>query len=185
VVYYLMASGATMGYWELKVNLGGETTTFYPNVGMGMGDTSKATLKYSADTITSMGTASARSYPVFKDSLTLMGGMGTLKLFIAAQESMVSWPALKTGLSLNSAAFTVSTLTVEISTDSGTTWTAMTEQATAGHFTLTNIAGLTSGTQATILLRLTINGNVYNNSSTGTAGGTATNYATFLLTPGM
>ncbi|MBI5636456.1 MAG: hypothetical protein HZA03_00635 [Nitrospinae bacterium] len=185
VVYYLMASGATMGYWELKVALGAETATFYPGVGMSMGDTSKVTLKHSADTYTSMGSTSVRGYPVFKDSLTLMGGMGTLKLFIAAQEGMTSWPALKTGLSLNSAAFTVNTLAVEVSTDGGTVWTAMTEQPTAGHFTLANIAGLTSGTQATFLVRLTINGNVYNNSSTGTAGGTATNYATFKLTPGM
>ena len=183
-VYYLMASGPAMGYWELKVNLGGETATFYPNVGMSMGDTTKVTLKYSADTITSMGSTSARAYPVFKDSLTMMGGMGTLKLFIAAQESMMSWPKLATGLSLNSGAFTVGTLAVEASTDGGTTWSAMTETS-AGHFTLSGIAGLTSGTQATILVRLTINGNVYNNSSTGTAGGTATNYATFKLTPGM
>lgn len=184
VVYYLMASGATMGYWELKVALGSETAIFYPSVAMGMGDTTKVNLKLSTDTYTSMGSTSVRSYPVFKDSLTLMNSMGTLKLFIAAQESMTSWPALKTGLSLNSAAFTVSTLMVEVSTDSGTTWSAMTESG-AGHFTLANIAGLTSGTQATFLVRLTINGNVYNNSSTGTAGGTATDYATFKLTPGM
>lgn len=185
VVYYLMASGPAMGFWELKVALGGETATFYPSVGMSMGDTTKVTLKNSADTYTSMGSTSVRGYPVFKDSLTVMSGMGTLKLFIAAQESMTSWPALKTGLSLNSAAFTVNTLAVEASTDGGTTWTAMTEEATAGHFTLGNISGLTSGTQATFLVRLTINGNVYNNNSSGTAGGTATNYATFKLTPGM
>lgn len=184
VVYYLMASGSAMGYWELKVALGSETAIFYPSVAMGMGDTTKVNLKLSTDTYTSMGSTSIRSYPVFKDSLTLMNSMGTLKLFIAAQESMTSWPALKTGLSLNSAAFTVGTLLVEVSTDSGTTWSAMTESS-AGHFTKTNIAGLTSGTQATFLVRLTINGNVYNNSSTGTAGGTATNYATFKLTPGM
>lgn len=185
VVYYLMASGSAMGYWELKVALGGETAIFYPNVGMSMGDITKVNLKHSADTYTSMGSTSVRGYPVFKESLTIMGGMGTLKLFIAAQEGMTSWPALKTGLSLNSAAFTVNTLAVEASTDGGTTWSAMTEQSTAGHFTLANIAGLASGTQATFLVRLTINGNVYNNSSTGTAGGTATDYATFTLTPGM
>ncbi len=185
VVYYLMASGASMGYWELKVALGSETATFYPNVGMSMGDTTKVNLKFSTDTYTSMGKTSVRSYPVFSDSLSIMGGMGTLKIFIAASESMTSWPALKTGLSLNSAAFTVNTLAVEASTDGGTTWSAMTEEATAGHFTLANIAGLANGTQATILVRLTINGNVYNNSSTGTAGGTATDYATFKLTPGM
>ncbi len=184
VIYYLMASGSSMGYWELAVDVGGETATFYPNVGMSMGDTTKVNLKFSSDTYTSMGSSTVRTYPVFKDSLTLMNGMGTLKLFIAAQQSMTSWPALATGLSLNSGAFTVNTLVVEASTDNGTTWNAMTE-GTAGHFTLSGIAGLASGTQATFLVRLTINGNVYNNSSTGTAGGTATNYATFSLTPGM
>jgi hypothetical protein len=51
-VYYLMASGPTMGTWEMKVTVAGETTIIYPDVSMAMGsDTIRATL-YGADEIT-------------------------------------------------------------------------------------------------------------------------------------
>ncbi|MCP5207137.1 MAG: hypothetical protein H7A01_08060 [Hahellaceae bacterium] len=48
-LYYLMASemmnGASMGYWNIGVQIGEETVSFTPSVMMAMGDTARAVLK--------------------------------------------------------------------------------------------------------------------------------------------
>ena len=95
-VYYLMASGATMGTWEMDVTVNGETTKFNPDVAMSMkSDTVKATLKGQNDIISSTSGTEKRSYYIFNDGLTsgMSMGSGTLKLFIAAKDSMMSFPA--------------------------------------------------------------------------------------------
>ena len=96
-VYYMMASGATMGTWEMTVTVNDETTKFNPDVAMSMkSDTVKATLKGQNDIISSMSGTEKRSYYIFNDGLTsgMSMGSGTLNLFIAAKDSMMSFPAL-------------------------------------------------------------------------------------------
>ena len=189
VVYYLMASGPTMGYWELKVGVNGETATFYPAVAMSMGDTAKVTLKHKNDTIPGMGgMTSPRSYPLFKDSLMAgMGGTYTFKVLIASQESMMSFPKLYTGVVLGPSTnqLTVNTLSGQASTD-GTTWLPMTEDTVnKGHFSVTGLTGLSTGVAGTIYVKLTINGNDYVDNATGDAAATGAHaYATFKVTPG-
>ena len=185
-VYYLMGSGMGMGYWDLIVTVNGETADFYPSVSMAMGtDTVSQTLRFSTDTFSSMGTTTVRPYLIYKDSLTAgMGGTYTWNLFIAARETLTSHKGLYTGLSLNSGAFTVNTLSVQASTD-GTTWANMTENSTHhGRYSASGLTGLTSGMSGSIYVRLVINGNSYNNGSTGVAGGAALNYGIFTVTPG-
>ena len=190
VVYYLMAGGPTMGYWELKVTINGESATFYPAVAMPMGDTTKVTLKHKDDKIPGMnGMTPPRAYPLFKESLSAdMGGTYTFKAFVTSQESMMSFPKLYSGIVLSSGTasqLTVNALSVQASTD-GTTWTAMTEDAAnKGHFSVSGLTGLSSGVQGKIYVKLTINGNYYVDNATGdaTAAGAHT-YATFNVTPG-
>ncbi len=129
--YYLMASGPTMGTWDMAVTIGGETTTFHPDVAMAMGTTTvRATLKGVTDKILSNSTGTAtenRTYYLFNDGLTsaMMGGGYTFKLFIAAKESIMSMPAIGNGSILHNetnSAWTISSMTVDASTDNGSTW---------------------------------------------------------------
>ena len=187
-MYYLMAGGSGMGYWKLQVGVNGENAVFYPAVGMAMGtDTVSATLRLSTDTYPGMMGASVRPYYVFKDALTAgMGGTYTFNVFIGARETMMSHPALYTGLSMNLGAFTATSVAVSISTDGGATWVPMIEDATYhGRFSVAGLTGFSSGVAGTIYVKLTINGNDYVDNATGdaTAVGAHT-YATFTVTPG-
>ncbi|MBU0673077.1 MAG: FixH family protein [Proteobacteria bacterium] len=184
-VYYLMAStmnGMSAGYWSLKITANGESATFHPNVMMAMGDTTRATLKDANDMIAGMmgQPAQIRSYYLFKDSLSGDTGNHTFQLFIATRESMMNHPALAVGQALtdeNGQSWTVDTVTVEVSTDSGVTWTAMVDGSN-GHWSVTGLSGLTTGESATILVRLTING--VEKTGNGEAGGDP---ASFTVTP--
>lgn len=187
-VYYLMASGAGMGYWELKVMVDMESATFYPAVRMAMGSTTvRATLKGQSDLILSSptGTATeARTYYLFNDGLTGMTGNHTFKLFIAAKESMMSYPAVSAGTTLHneqSNAWTVNPMTVEASTD-GSTWTAGTDNS-GGHWIIPDISGLTSGSTGTVYVRMAVNSE--QKTTNGSAPSGANGYATFTVTPGM
>ena len=180
-VYYLMAGGAGMGYWKLtaKVSKSGasdESVVFYPAVGMAMTDTTRATLR---STVLYSAASTKRYYYLFKDSVTT----DKVSLFLVTQESMMSFPALKTGTKYNSGgayALTPSSITVEYSKDK-TTWSAMASASNDGHYSATGM-GLTSGTAATLYVRVLLDGDgsVYATSD-GTTTGTA--YATLTLTP--
>ncbi len=200
-VYYLMASamsnGMSMGYWQLKVMIGGmmgESVTFSPAVMMAMGDTAKVTLRgqTGSDMIAGMamdgGMAMAenRSYYLFKDSLGGMTGNHTLTLFVAAKESMMSYKAVSAGTLLNSgdAAYelTVASMAVEISTD-GSTWLEASNSGN-GLWTATGITGLTDGTTSNVHVRLTINGEQKTTNGATPVGDGSNDYGTFMLTPG-
>jgi hypothetical protein len=182
-VYYLMASGPGMGYWELKVMIGGmmgETATFYPNVGMSMGaNTVRATLKGQNDIISSMTGTEKRSYYLFNEGLT---GTTGFNLFIAAKESMMSYPVVSGGTTLHDetgAAWTVNPITVLASTD-GSTWTAANDN-TGGHWSVTGLSGLSSGVTGTIYVKLNINGEDKTTNGNVASGSNA--YASFTVTP--
>jgi hypothetical protein len=182
-IYYLMASGPGMGYWELKVMIGGmmgETATFYPNVGMSMGaNTVRATLKGQNDIISSMTGTEKRSYYLFNEGLT---GTTGFNLFIAAKESMMSYPVVSGGTTLHDetgAAWTVNPITVLASTD-GSTWTAANDN-TGGHWSVTGLSGLSSGVTGTIYVKLNINGEDKTTNGNVASGSNA--YASFTVTP--
>jgi hypothetical protein len=190
-LYYLMASqmmsGDSMGYWDLKVMIGGmmgESAHFYPSVMMAMGDSTRATLKGVSDEINGMNGVENRSYYLFKSGLSGMTGNHSFQLFIAAKESMMSYPAVTTGGILNNGdadyELAVSSVNVELSTDA-TTWVTATEDGN-GYWTATGLSGLTDGTQGELYVRLTINGE--QKSTDGNMASGANAYATFLVTPG-
>ncbi len=194
-VYYLMASamsnGLSMGYWQLKVMIGGmmgESVTFSPAVMMAMGDTAKVTLRgqTGSDMIAGMAMAENRSYYLFKDGLGGMTGHHTLTLFAAAKESMMSYKAVSAGTVLNSGdaayALTVASMAVEISTD-GSTWIDASNSGN-GLWTATGITGLTDGTASNVYARLTINGEQKTTNGATPVGDGSNDYGTFMLTPG-
>lgn len=192
-VYYLMGSsmmgGMSMGYWQLKVMIGGmmgESVTFSPSVMMAMGDTAKATLKGQADMIAGMMMAENRSYYLFKDALTGMTDNHTLNLFVAARESMMGFPAVSVGTVLNSGdatyELTVASMAVEVSTD-GASWAAATDNGN-GHWSVAGISGLTNDVAGTVYVRLTVNGEQKTADGAAPAGDGTNDYASFTLTPG-
>ena len=182
-VYYLMASGPGMGYWDLKVMIGGmmgETATFYPAVAMAMGSTTvRATLKGQNDIISSMTGTEKRSYYLFNGGLT---GTTVFNLFIAAKESMMSFPAVSGGTTLHDdtgTAWTVNPIAVSASTD-GSTWIAAADN-TVGHWSVSGLSGLSSGVTGTIYVKMNINGE--DKTTNGNAASGTNGYASFTVTP--
>ena len=178
-VYYLMASGAGLGYWELKVTLGGmsgEAAFFYPPVGMPMGTTTvRATLKGQNDKIST----GNRTYYLFND-----GGAtaSTFKLFIAAQESMMSYPAVYAGATLHDAsntAWSVNSMSVSASTDNSTWFTAT--NSGGGHWTVSGLSGLASGRAGEVYIKLSVNGEQKTTDGNVPSGPNAS--AVFTVTP--
>jgi len=188
-VYYLMASvmnGTSMGFWELTVHMDDGIATFFPGVGMAMGsDTIRATLKGETDTIAGMMEPAKRSYYLFKD-----GGLSgppwnyTFRLFLAAQESMMSYPAISVGTLLHDARnteWTVDTLTLEASTD-GSTWLPGVHVA-GGHWQVAGLSGLTDDQSCQIFVRLVINGEQKTTDGMAPSGAGANDYAIITITP--
>jgi len=188
-LYYIMASammdGTTMGYWDLKVMANGEEAHFYPSVMMAMGDTARADLKGVTDEIMSMtGGAEKRRYHLFKSSLTGMTDNHAFQIFIAARESMMSFPALVDTLVLNATTMyelTATTLIVEISTDLSS-WCTATDDGN-GYWSCSGLSGLTNGVEGHIYVRLSVSGE--QKSTNGMAADSSNDYATFTVTPGM
>ena len=213
-VYYLMPSimmsGLSLGFWELKVTVGpldDEYVVFYPNVTMAMGDTAQVRLKGRDDIISSslnhMGDGmggmtngtEARTYYLFKKSLTGENGNHSLELFIAAKENMMNYPAVSENITLNSGdlnyELSISTMSVEVSTDT-INWITASDHGGHGHigeWVADGIDGLTNGTESTLYVRLTVEG-----EQKTTDGATPNvlpvtddannHYAKFIVTPG-
>jgi len=184
-IYYLMAStmanGTSMGTWELKFAVDGETATFNPAVTMSMGTTPRCTLKGINDKIGStMGSATARNYYLFNDGIS----GSTAKLFIAAADDsmMTNFPAVSIGSMLHdqmSADMPVSSMTVEVSTDK-TAWTTLTDDGN-GHWSKSGLAMLSAGSH--LYVRLTVNGE--QKTTDGLAVSGTNDSATFTIVAGM
>lgn len=193
-VYYMMASDisdvTSMGYWDLAVMIGGiasEMTHFYPKVMMGAGsDSVRVTLKSGNDQITSMtmGTTELRSYYLFKSALTAgIGGTYTFQLFIAAKESMMSYPAVTSTAVLSPGdahELPITSMSVEFSTN-GTTWLPASDVGN-GYWQAAGLTGLSSGVQGTVHVRMSINGVRYTTSGDMASG--SEGHAVFTVTPG-
>lgn len=185
-VYYVMASmsnGISMGIWQLKVNIGNETAYFYPNVAMPSGTTTLAKLTGINDSISGAAGPEKRTYFLFRDALAAgTGGSYTFGLYLATKESMLSFPAVKTGSQLKDqtgTAWTVNTISVQVSTD-GTTWLSATDSGN-GHWSAGGLTGLSSGVTGKIRVKVIVNGE---QKTTDGAAVSATNgYQTFTVTP--
>jgi hypothetical protein len=203
-VYYVMASvmssGASMGYWTLKVMAGGmnESATFYPLVMMAMGDTTMVKLRgQSGDMVPGMTTPEMkRTYLLFKDGFSGMGDNRTFNLYIATRENMMSYPAVYAGTTLNECAvdsdtcktahqLIVNTMTVEVSTDAAT-WFAADGSSNDGKWSVSDLPGLVDGTEGKIYARITINDEVKTTDGMAPAvvNDVDNGYATFTITPG-
>ena len=192
-VYYLMSTamgGTSMGYWRLAVEIGDpggpETATFYPTVGMAMGtDTVRATLKGQNDNIVAA-PAEQRTYYLFKDGAMTYDNVSThtLNLFVAAKESMTSFPAVTVGTTLHDAggaAWTVNDVSAEASTDNTfNTGVVNGENSGGGHWSFPGIAGLPRGSTGTVYVRLTVNGE--RKTTNGLAPSGANGYQAFSVT---
>ncbi len=194
-IYYLMGSSMgemSMGYWQVKVMVGmNDIAYFYPDVMAAMGDTAKAVLKGLAsgtDKIAGMPvdgtpTSTPRPYTIFNEGVTGTTGNHDVSFFVAARESMMSYPSVNLGTVLNSGdasyELIVTSITVEISTDAST-WVTATETAN-GHYAVTGLSGLTDGTTADVYVRVTVNGEQKTTTAAIVDG--ANGYATFSVTP--
>jgi len=213
--YYLMPSimmsGRSMGFWELKVMVGGhddEYATFYPSVAMAMGDTAQVRLKGHNDRISSSmshdGNSSmdgmeheteGRTYYLFKEALTGTTGNHNLELFIAAKENMMDYPAVSVGATLNSGdllhELSIVTMSVEVSTDA-VNWVTASDHGShdhGGQWVATGISGLTDDTEATLYVKLVVEGEQKTTDGATPNALSATNdannhYAKFIVTPG-
>ncbi len=185
-LYYLMASSVnnmSMGIWSLGVkitqNSASESVTFFPSVKMGTGDGVRVDLKGVKDQRMAMaGGMEARPYYLFKESLDTAAQSATF--FIAVGESMMSVPALVSGLVLNSGtgyALTVNQVVAEASMDQ-TTWTVMSDLG-KGKYKATGL-GLTSGKANSVFVRLSVNGE--QKTTDGQAAAGSNGYQTFTFT---
>jgi len=173
-VYYVMPSvmgmgemAMSMGYWQLAVTAddgvgtGAEIATFYPTVGMAMGDTAQARLvakETDGDNVMVMGGGmEPRTYYLFKQGLTASAvpDAHDFSLFIATRENMMSFPAITTTSPTPSGTMTFDPILVQVSTDDGDSWFDLVEGA-PGHWSITGLTGLENGVQATVLVKLTV-----------------------------
>lgn len=187
-VYYVMSTamdGMSMGVWELKVTIDAtESARFYPVVAMPMGGTTLARLTGVSDAIMGLAGIEKRTWFLFNDGLSGLSGNHTFKLFLATKEmgTMLTFPAVKVGDSLmneTGSAWTVNTITVEVSTDK-TTWVTAVDSG-AGHWTASGLTGLAAGTAGQIYVRLSVNGE--QKTTDGSAVGASNGYQTFSVTP--
>ncbi len=203
--YYLMAGGMSMGYWTLMVTATdtgagtSESVTFYPKVMMTTGDTPKIILRglmgAGGDVIMDMTGEAGRKYYVFKESLSGTTGAHDFTMFIAAMESMMSYPAVSGGTVLNDSTvpnppynpayeLPVTTMTVEVSTTptDAASWVPATDNGN-GKWVAISVAGLVGGTTGTIYVRLTIDGQQKTTDGMTPAGDGTNDYGMFTVTP--
>ncbi len=196
-IYYLMGSSMgdmSMGYWAVNVMVGGmmgEMAYFYPDVMAAMGDTAKAILKgqmAGTDKIAGMTmedgtpTSMPRPYTIFNEGVTGTIDGHDVSFFVAARESMMSYPSVNTNTVLNADTgyvLTVSSITVEASTDASNWVTA--KETVNGHYAVTGLSGLTDGTAADVYVRISVNDEQKTTDSASIDG--INGYATFTVTP--
>lgn len=190
IIYYLMPSlmmNTSMGYWNLTVMAGmGESAVFYPTVTMAMNGNGKAVLKgQDGDKIAGMTGTENRSYYIFKDSVTGTTGNYTIKLFAAAKENMMSFPAVYVGKTLNGGSayeLNISAMTIAVSTD-GSTWIPADGSGNDGYWTAGGVAGLTAGVQGSIYVRVTVNGELKTTDGAAAAGDGSNDSTVITFTP--
>jgi hypothetical protein len=188
-IYYLMASGSGMGFWDLKVMISGgmgmgESATFYPSVAMAMGsDTVRTMLFGSDDIVSSMSGTQYNKYYLFRDG-PVSASASTLDLFIAHSENMMmDFVPVSLGSVLSSPTGNITAMTVQASMDNSFTSPLSAVDNGNGHWSVTGLTGLVSGQTSTIYVKLNVNSQ--DKTTDGKAPFGVNGYATFLVTPGM
>ncbi len=181
-VYYLMASGPTMGTWNMAVTVNGETTTFTPDVGMAMGaDTVRALLYGPDDIVSSMSGTQYNKYYLFSDG-PVSAASPTFKLYIShGEDMMMTFQPVSIGSVLSSPTGTVTTMTVQASTNNTFASNVVSGADDGnGHWSMTGITDLATAGTHTIYVKLQVNGQ---DKTTNGAAASGTNaYQTFVVT---
>jgi hypothetical protein len=185
-VYFLMSSvsnGINMGLWQLKVNIGSESASFFPSVAMPTGTTTVAKLTGVSDAISGPAGVEKRTYNIFMDRLTPGAAGGyDFGIFLSTKESMESFPAVALGSQLKDqtgAPWTVNAISAQVSTD-GTSWLPATDSG-GGHWVAPGLTGLTPRVAGKIYLKLTVNGEL--KTTDGLAAAAANGFQTFTVIP--
>ena len=186
VIYYVMASTAG-DTWELKFTIDGEVAIFNPVVATGGTSTSTMLVKLKGinDKIAGMtmsAPAVARTYQLFNEGMSAT----SVKLFISAVDDgmMMKFPAVSKGSTLHNemnVARTVASMTVDASTDNGSTWSSLTDNS-GGHWSVSGMTGLAAG--GTVKIRVTIDGEQKTSDGTTAVPGT-NDFATFFVVAGL
>jgi hypothetical protein len=176
--YYLMASGMGMGYWELQVNIGTETATFYPSVGMAMmgSDTTKVSLYGPSDIVSSMSGTQYNYYYLFNDGV-VSAATPTVKLYLshALDMRMTFMPVS----AVSSPTGTVSSVVVTASTDTAFSSPVVASDDGNGHYSMPISTLSTTGTY-TVYVKLQVNGE--DKTTNGAAATGANAYQSFKIT---
>ena len=192
-LYYLMPSqmmgGISMGYWDLEFTVNNEIAHFYPAVMMAMGDTALVKLSGVDDKIMSMMTMTmeGRPYRIFKENMSGDSGSYDFSVFVVAQQDMMNFPALRTGLILNEGnmmselVIDCPNIEVSVSANDGG-WSAATSGCTDGIWTIGLTLNDAMDEKNQIKVRLTVNGEV--KTTDGATSVIDTNdFQTFTITP--
>ncbi len=190
-LYYVMASRmgemaaipfSAMGTWDLKISIGPESVHFYPNIMMAMGDTVVAQLKGQItddDAVASMtGAEEGRTYFVFRENLSGIATDATFEMFLATRDTMMDFPAVDEGETLDSASgpITLSSVVVQVSTDGISFNSASNPNNSTGYFSRSNL-NISGGK---LYVKLIVDGVT---KTTRDDLGNVIEYATFDVTP--
>ena len=122
-----------------------------------------------------------RSYYLFNDGLVAGESGYNLSLFIAAKNSMKSYPAVATGGELANGDMSVQINNVHLEASvAGGDWVSA-EESGDGHYIIRGIQGLTAGTDSELKISLMINGE--QKTTDGMAVSDTNAYATFFVNP--
>jgi hypothetical protein len=173
-VYFLMpsvsASGNTMGKWSLNFSVPDSegSVSYSPNVVAnskakaqlkgGMNDQiSSMAMSTMAMTMDSMSSTEARTYYIFNNDITQTGDTSSVEVFLAAKESMMSFPTLEDGATLSEGTdheLTIDDMSVELKiSGDNIDWVTATSQGN-GIWAATDISDISN----TLYLALTVNG---------------------------
>jgi hypothetical protein len=191
------AGGNSTGHWQIKATVDAKSAVFYPMVMMAMGDTTRTQLKGiisdpvlpTDDTISMMGNTASRPYNLFRNDLSGITGSHDFELFIAPMETMMSFPALEVGDTLN-VTFNVDDVKVEFKTDT-TNWAeGYVGVNGSGIWGIKGLAGLTDGVEGKIYVKLSVDSDgsgTFESGELKTTNGLAADgtneFATFRVTP--
>jgi len=180
-IYYQMASGPGMGYWELTATIGAEKVAFYPSVAMAMGSDSTLVRLWGVSDVGAGGMASTK-YVIFKDG-PLAASAGSLKLYLARGENMMmDFKPVYVGATLAGPTGTVTSATLTASADAAFTTPLAASHSANGHWSV-DVSSLSpvAGVQATVYLKLNVNGE--NKTTDGNVLSASNGSVAFMVTP--
>ncbi len=191
-VYYLMPSkkgDIELGKWRVEVTIDAghekEQAVFYPLVKMAGSDTVRVRLKGIEDKIAGITVPESRSYFLFYSELSGSADNHYFQIFVAAKESMMSYPALTSNALFNAAdidyELQISSVEIEFSTDAEF-WQSANDDGN-GYWSVNDLDGLSAGSEGRVYVRLSVNGEQKTTNGKSPSGDGSNDYATFIVTP--